>query len=1316
MKTINLLVIAAILLPLPAVLAAAEIPAAVQTILRERCLTCHSTDKQEGELDLETADITRTPEIWEQVLEQIHLGEMPPKKSPPLTDAERGLLTSFVRQSLDAIAIASSGDPGPVVLRRLSNQEYTYTIHDLTGVRSLDPLREFPVDGAAGEGFTNVGAALVMSPSLLTKYLDAAKEISQHAVLLPDGLRFSPSTSPQDWTDETLARIRSIYAAHSEIGEASQTTQQGIKLDIGTGAGRLPLARYLAALQGKGTTEGLSPKYLQLLRDALTSKQSSPLLDPLREKFARQELTAADIEVWQQNLWRFATVGHIGKKNGPRSWQEPISPIVAQHPMRMKLADDRDTTLYLATTDAGGTKPSDEAIWSNARIVAPGKPDFGVSDLSALNKHLATSRQQIIASLPACLAAVAEYQSSEALDTLAKKHAIDRAQLIAWLELLERGDHRLAPLLTSKIDGAGEYKFIQGWAGENALSVLANSSDTEVQIPGTMRPHSIATHPSPTLASVIAWKSPVEGTLSIRAEVQDAHLACGNGVSWSLEVRRGASRESLSVGNTEAGKLYPLGPFENVKVGKGDVVALVIGPRDNEHTCDLTAVNLSISDGTSSWDLARDVSASILESNPHGSWHFVSQPAKPSLQTKIPEGSLLAHWNKATDDAERRQLAEQLQTFLARDRDQDTQARPADQQLEQMLFSSKSPLMSAALASFSRADSGNDLIASAPSVLELTIPAAIGSGAEFVVTGTLKPDSEAAVQMQILTTKPSLPSGLLPGSSESGIAGGVWSDNNLRTSHSLPVIAQETSATRKRLEAEFHTFRQLFPIALCYTRIVPVDEVVTLTLFYREDDHLKRLMLTDEQSRELDRLWNELYFISEAPLKQVDAFEQLYQFATQDASPEAFEPLRQPILAAAEKFKLEQTSATSKQIEAVIDFASNAWRRPLTEQERAEIRALDLPIRLRLARVLTSPAFLYRAEQQNDATAPVSDHELATRLSYFLWSSLPDAELRGCADRGELSDPQVLVAQTRRMLQDPRIARLSTEFGCQWLHVRDVATLDEKSERHFPMFASLRDDMQNEVTHFFTDLFQNDRSVMSLLEADHTFVNRELAELYGLTPTTADWHRVEGIRAQGRGGILGFAATLAKHSGASRTSPILRGTWLSEVLLGEKLPNPPQGVPVLPEETPEGLTERQLTERHSQDENCASCHRRVDPFGFALEGFDAIGRARTKDSAGLAIDTKTELPDGTKVEGLEGLRSWLATTKRDAFVRQYCRKLLGYALGRSVQLSDKPLLDAMLTQLSADNYRASIAIEKIVLSPQFREIRGKIHSQPLPSP
>ena len=1283
---------------------ATEWSSSVRPVLARHCTTCHSTEKPKGDLDLERfktlADIEREPMIWESVVEQIQSGEMPPKKEPPLNATQKTMLTSWVQTRLDEIALANAGDPGPVVLRRLSNMEYTYTLRDLTGVASLDPAKEFPVDGAAGEGFTNAGAALVMSPALLTKYLDAAKEVANHLVLLPDGIRFSQSTSSRDWTDEALAKIRALYAKHTTSGEGSQTVAQGIKLDTGTGSGHLPLARYLDALQGRASSEGLSTKYLSLLREALTSTKPNALLDPLRAKFREKKLTAADVEPWQKVLWRFANVGHIGKENGPKAWQEPVTPLVAKQEMRVKLTSGNDTTLYLSTGDAGDGSDGDEIVWENPRLVAPGRPDLPINDLPALVKHLEAERAKLIASTEACLNTLA-----------ANKAEADPEMLTAWREYLGYGTTKLEPLLTKKMESTPDYNFIKGWQGDNALSVLANSSDTQARTPGVMKAHSVATHPSPTRASVIAWRSPGAHTLSIRGDVFDAHPECGNGIIWALEVRRGHASEVLAHGVSEGAKVLTFGPFENVRIEDGQVVAFVVGPRDGNHVCDLTGVNLTLSDSNKTWDLAKDLSPNILAGNPHGAWHYLSQPATLEPASDLP--APIAEWRKSPTPAQ----AAKVRAHLEKD------------------FPLTSPLLVGAMRSFHSKGTASSIKAKAPNVIEVQVPAVLAKGTEFVVTGKLANSGDGSVQMQVLTEKPKPTSGLVAGKSETGLKSGQWSDNNLVTQHSAPIIVNEGSDTRHRFAAAFDEFRSLFPIALCYPRIVPVDEVVTLTLFYREDDQLKRLMLDDTESRELDRLWDELLFVSEAPLKQVDAFEQLWQFATQDAKPSAFEPMREPIMRGAEKFKQHQRDAEASHIAAVLDFANKAWRRPLSNAEKNDLRSLyaklrqqDLPhasaVRQLLARVLVAPPFLYRGEKAHPGpkAAPVNDWEIATRLSYFLWSSAPDAELTQLAAAGKLNDPDVLAAQTRRMLKDERIRRLATEFGCQWLHVRDVATLDEKSERHFPTFLSVRESMQEEVTRFFMDLFQHDRSVLSLLDADHTFVNAELAKHYGLEEKSkfetrnsnaektlsnfefrisdSSWHRVDGIRAHGRGGILGFGATLAKQAGASRTSGILRGAWLCEVVLGEKLPIPPKGVPVLPEQPPEGLTERQLIEKHSTDANCSACHNRIDPFGFALEGFDAIGRART-------ADTKVTLPDGTSVEGLSGLRTYLLDKRSDDFLRQFCRKLLGYALGRSVQLSDKPLINDMVQRLKTREFKVSEAIDLVVRSQQFREVRGR---------
>ena len=608
-------------------------------------------------------------------------------------------------------------------------------------------------------------------------------------------------------------------------------------------------------------------------------------------------------------------------------------------------------------------------------------------------------------------------------------------------------------------------------------------------------------------------------------------------------------------------------------------------------------------------------------------------------------------------------------------------------------------------------------------MVEIRIPVAFAAGSELVTTGTLAPGAgaEGSVQLQLLDQRPAGTGGLVAGAVHVAATPGPWTTSQRQVASDSPVLVNEGSAARQRMETAMSAFRDLFPAALCYTKIVPVDEVVTLTLLYREDHHLARLMLDDAQRAKLDRLWSELHFVSQDALTLVDAFEQLWQFATQDADPKVFEPLREPILRRAAEFRRQLEETRPRHVDAVVEFAERAYRRPLTAGERSDLQALvarlrkeDLShedsIRLALVRVLVAPAFLYRAETPvaGALAGPVGDWELANRLSYFLWSSAPDAELKSVAASGRLTEPDILAEQARRMLKAPQVRRLATEFGCAWLHIYGFDQSSEKSERHFPTFNGLKGAMYEESIRFFSDLFQSNRPVLNLLDADYTYVNGPLAAHYGIPGISGDaWRKVDGVRALSRGGILGQAAILASQSGASRTSPILRGNWLTEVLLGDKLPKPPKDVPRLPEdEANDGLTVRQLTEKHSTDPRCAGCHRRIDAYGFSLEAFDSIGRKREVDLGGRKIDTRVTAMDGAQFEGVEGLKTYLLERRRDAFLRQFCRKLLGYSLGRSVQLSDNPLIQDMRTALKQNDYKIGAAVETLVRSRQFREIRG----------
>ena len=1362
----------------------------VRPVLEKYCYDCHNAEKQKGDLDLKrfqsVAEIITEPKPWEGVIEQMHLGEMPPKEKPQPDAAEREKLLAWVKAVLDEAARARAGDPGPVVLRRLNNVEFNYTVRDLTGVDSLEPAKEFPADSAAGEGFMNTGGSLVMSPPLLTKYLDAAKDIAAHAVLLPDGIRFSASVSQRDWTEERLAAIRGFYSRYTVNGGGSAVNLQGIQFDTKDG-GVLPLDQYLAAtltdreslksgmktLQDVARERQLNAKYLGLLWDALNNGKSSVLLDAIRiqwqaAKPGGEAAVLALVQQWQQALWRFTQVGHIGKRDGPKGWQVPVTPLAGAREVRVKLTPApgaAELGLYLAVSDAGDGYADDFAVWENARLTAPGRKDLPLQEVRAAVNAVSTHRRKVFSTTAKCLNVAAEVTGSpdrEAIGQLAARHGVDPEVLAAWLDCLGigPGETKIDGYLTQMSEKAESFDFIKGWMGADALSVSANASDQHVRVPGNVKPHGVVVHPSPKQRVLVSWRSPAAAVVQVEGSVQHAHPECGNGVTWALELRRGTTRQRLAAGVSQGGEVIKFGPLEKLAVQPRDLLSMVIGPQDGNHSCDLTSVEFTLTDGSRTWDLAKDVSPDILAGNPHadrmgnaGIWHFHSEPDNTAGQEPVvPSGSLLSKWQTTTEAAARQALSEQLQHLLLTG-PENLPADAPDAVLFRQMTSLHGPLLGPLLRSSNLRDApatgdmgldpalfgkhptsgapvdAADLCVQAPSVIEVRLPADFAEGCEFVVTARLHKDSMAdgSVQMQVLTTKPSGAPGLTAGSAKEQSSKSTWSDGERPVVSDSPIIVSDNagSPARRRIIAGFDAFRELFPAALCYTKIVPVDEVVTLTLYYREDDHLKRLMLDDAQSAELDRRWDEMHYVSEDALKLVDAYDQLWQFATQDADPSAFTPMREPIRQQAAEFRKRLEDTQPAHLEAVLHFAQRAWRRPLTDSEKEKLRALyrrllseELPhgeaIRLTLARVFVAPAFLYRKETAapGKGQAPVNDWELATRLSYFLWSSAPDPELLRTASEGRLHDPEVLAVQARRMLQDPRVRRMATEFGCVWLHVHGFDSLNEKSERHFPDFTALRGAMYEESIQVLTDLFLNNRSAVSLLDADYTWLNEALAAYYGVPGVKgAEWRKVDGVRAFGRGGVLGQAAILAKQSGASRTSPILRGNWLCDTLLGDKLPRPPKGVPTLPEEAPQGLTERQMIEKHSSDAQCAGCHVRIDPYGYSLEAYDAVGRLRSRDAAGLAINTRVSFPNGTTFDGMNGLRDYLLTKRRGEFIAQFYRKLLGYALGRSVLLSDKPLLDEMMAKLEAGGHSTAAAVEMIVRSRQFREIRGIDHDK-----
>lgn len=1330
----------------------------VRPLFQRYCWRCHNSQKHQADVDLNSftslADISKAPRTWQTVLEMLESRQMPPKIAKQPNDSERYRLRLWVRSFLKTEARAQAGDPGPVVLRRLSNAEYTYTVRDLTGVVDLQPARQFPTDGAAGEGFTNAGQALVMSSALLTKYLDAGKEIAAHAVLLPDGLRFSSKTTRRDCTNEILDQIRGIYRQYTDARGNTRVNLQGIVFDTNDG-GRLPLEQYLEATlaEREALKEGnqsltdvarqrkLNAKYLTSLWTVLNATDSSPLLNIVRERWRNSKASdvpalSAEIADWQRALTKFQNVGHM------KSWMAPVDSITARQEFRLKIPrpeNGNDVALYMMATSAQ-EGDDNRVVWHEPRFRIPGWPDLPLREARSFTDKMLAVRQRLFASTARCLAAVAEASGQQEklnLPGLALRHNVDVDDLKAWCKYLGIGSAASAKLdyFTNQITKSANYDFIKGWGKTETPNLVANSSDQHVRIPGNMKPHGVCVHPSPTLQAAVGWKSPIAGTIRIEGKVTPAHPECGIGVTWRLEARRGALKRLLSSGTAQGNKSVAVGSVDKFVVQRDDLVSLLIGPRNGSHTCGLTDLEFVLTaDNNPShpWNLTRDVSGDVLAGNPHSDrlgnknvWHFYVQPVSGSMERVIPNGSILARWLSTDQVKEKERLAGEVERLLTQGPAAYTP--DADAMLYRQLASLAGPLLSGIdlkKPSAPQAASKNygvnstlfgdhtensaidalSLGVKTPSLVEVRLPGDLFAGTDFITTGLLHPRSEVSsgAQLQVLTSKPTKTTGLRP---------------------DLLVLIHDSREARQRWQNAFEDFRRWFPAGLCYTKIVPVDEVVTLTLFLREDEPLCRLMLDEKEKARLDRLWEELHFVSQDALTLVDAFNQLMEYATQDSDPKLFEPFRKPIHDRAAAFRKQLIESEPKHLEAIVEFAARAHRRPLSNGEKQEMRELYKNLRqqglahpdavqLTLARVLVAPEFLYRLEKAPPGArqGPVSDWELASRLSYFLWSSMPDSELFTLAAQGRLRDSEVLAQQSRRMLKDPRVRRLATEFACQWLHIYAFDTLDEKSERHFPTFAALRGDMYEEAIRFFTDLFQSDASVLTIFDADHTFVNEALAKHYGIPNITGpEWRRVDGVHKYGRGGILGQAATLAKQSGASRTSPILRGNWICEVLLGEKLPRPPKDVPRLPEDESDtqGLTVRQLVEKHTLDPNCAVCHERIDPFGFALERFDAIGGRREKDLGDRSIDVHAKLKDGTEFDDLDGLRQYLLSKRLDDVLTQFCRKLLGYALGRGIQLSDEVLLEEMKENMKKHNYRFSSAVETIVRSLPFREIRGR---------
>ncbi|HZL35309.1 MAG TPA: DUF1592 domain-containing protein [Tepidisphaeraceae bacterium] len=537
--------------------------------------------------------------------------------------------------------------------------------------------------------------------------------------------------------------------------------------------------------------------------------------------------------------------------------------------------------------------------------------------------------------------------------------------------------------------------------------------------------------------------------------------------------------------------------------------------------------------------------------------------------------------------------------------------------------------------------------------------------------------------------------------------------------------------------------------------------------YFRDDAPLYDMVLSSADQQELDTLWRELDFIADVPRRTLQGmmwFERSdssfmrssdFDFVRAEERDIVSEPklkrLGDAFLAKAHRNDADATglgaltdyfdgmNAASRLIDreriacepthlaALQEIAQRAYRRPLSNAEKDDIVSFYRSLRSddhldheeavhdTLVSILMSPYFCYRvnATPSDGGVHPLSDYELASRLSYFLWSSMPDHELLDHAAAGDLHKPNVLLAQTRRLMHDDRIRGLATEFAGNWLDFRRFQEYNGVDRERFKSFDNnLRQAMFEEPIRFFMNLAGSDGSVLDFLYGDYTFVNPALARHYGMpVPAGAgdQWVRVDHARQYQRGGLLPMAVFLTKNSPGLRTSPVKRGNWVVKRILGEVIAPPPPNVPALPpDESKLGdLTLPQVLARHRQDKTCATCHEHFDSVGLAFEGYGPVGGLRTLDLGGKPVENHATFRDGSTGTGLQGLLTYIRARRQDDFLDNLCRKLLADALGRTLTLSDDPAIEQMRASLIAEHYRFGALVETIVTSPQFLNKRGQ---------
>ncbi len=1255
----------------------------IHPLMVKTCGKCHGKEPKDNELDLTSLGnaeaLLAQPKVLEDIAVRLNDGDMPPKKAAQPSLAERDQLLSWIEAAVDAMAAAHAGDPGPVTLRRLTNAEYDHAVRDLTGV-DMQPTRagEFAPDSVGGEGFANVGEAMPMRPGLVERYHQAARYVAARAVLLPTGFRFSTSSDGPDWAAEAEKTLRSFHSRYAGPN------------------GEPPIEAHLVA----------TLKH----RDRLNRGGATAIAEVAAEEKLNATYLAA--------LWAGLSVQPTAELDAQtKQWEEKAAQLEAERKQRQSALDtvrqkiesrwtaSKRVLVESKVAEAGSVPFEHKVSVRRGELllltVQPNQNHGADSTLIEWTIRETTGDQR-------------RWSVADVIPDLLKSNPRPDKHGATWSFL----ETTSAPVfLTEPRDSNAGRTEVKSWSLGSEPSVFVNTAAEPLQVWTKLPARSVFVHPGPKRPVTVAWTSPIDAELVVSGRVADAHPSKGDGVSFEL-----SHLAAPELGQALAGLGVKPAPLPAVGLPP-DIMGLV---REKWRTATsdpapvlaaITAMQvrlfwsnyrrhnvLAVGNGVPAWvDIHRVVAREQVQGAAREPiFRLVARQVAPAIP-----GTFVV-WDRLrleSGDGPTLVLAEHAELRAAVE---------AACGLRFGHHPQGRPVPPNALVTEAGSEVRIDLRKlPAPLLKSLTLPRFLRADVSLDAGSP-----ETATVQALLLAEPDLMDAKQ--TREGRINPTSWrSGDPLIADEPEPRVAQivhsRVAVERARPAAEF---RALFPPAVLFEPVIPRDAQGSLFMFHREDEPLRRLLLDETGRAKLERLWSELHFLREdAPANTLMYAELLKLYSQKGQAQMHFfiQTFEERLKRDDAALLADQAAAEPRHLDALLAFATRAWRRSLSADERETILASyradraegikhDPALRAALARVLSSPWFLYRVEQPaaGPRWQPVSGDELATRLSFLLWDSIPDEELRAAAPR--LHEPAVMEAQVRRMIKDSRTRGMAEEFGARWLGVRDFVTNHGRSLKDFPEFTpAVRDALAEEPVRFFEDLLIKDRAVSDVIATDAVIVNDVLAKHYGILGVAGpEWRRVEKVAAYGRGGLLGLGAVLAKQSAAARTSPIKRGAWVAH-MLGDRLPKPPPNVPPLPDAVPAGLSVRELTERHRKDANCAACHVRIDPYGMTLEQFDAIGRLRPASTMKPG-ESRATLRDGTDVHDFAGLRNYVAGPRREDLLRTLARKLTGYALSRAVLPSDRELVDEVTkTMIAGGSWSEALLV--IVRSEPFRCIR-----------